>query len=89
MRKEPVVRVGDMHPNRALSIYVQWGGDVVVHITQDGIPIGDLDTGNANDRAAQIEFCTSGGRSRHTREALMNLIVAMEKDNAEWPITQS
>ena len=87
MKEEPVTRVGDMHPNRALSIYVQRDGDVVLLITQDGIPIGDIDTGSENDRAAQVEFCTSGGRSRHTREALINLIEAMEKDNTEWSIS--
>lgn len=86
MEKGPIVRVGDMHPNRALVMYVQRDGDIVMAITQDEIPIGDTDTGNPEQRAAQIEFCVSGGRSHHTLMALRNLINAMEKDNAERPI---
>ena len=36
-----------------------------------------------------VEFCTigaGGGRSHHTREALKNLIEAIQKDNEEFPI---
>ncbi|MDP2652291.1 MAG: hypothetical protein Q8O94_04085 [bacterium] len=88
--KKAIVRTGDMHPNRALRLVVQEDGDVIVLITQDGIPIGDVDLGDPEDRAAQVEFCTliGGGRSRHTLKALKGLIEAMEKDNAERPITE-
>lgn len=75
-----------MHPNRALRVDVQRDGDVIVLILQDGISIGLAEIGNTKDRSAVVEFCVSGGRSRHTRVALMNLVEAMEKDNAEWPI---
>ena len=89
MKKEELVtRVGDVHPNRALGIYIQRDGDVVLLITQDEIPTGGIDTGDQRTRAARVEFCTSGGRSQHTRAALRNLMEAMEQDNAEYPIPQ-
>ena len=53
--KKVVVRPGDMHPNRALRIVMQEDGDVIVLITQDGIPIGDVDIGDPEDRAAQVD----------------------------------
>jgi translation elongation factor EF-G len=84
--KEKVKRVGDMHPNRALEIHVQPDGDIVIFITQDRMPIGDTDFGDPRTRAAQVEFCLSGGRSHHTRQALFALIEAMKKDEAERPI---
>ena len=85
MITENVQRVGDMHPNRSLGVYVGEGGDVTVHILQNGVSIGD-DFGNESDIAATVEFCVNGGRSVHTRAALMNLIEAIKKDNAERPI---
>jgi len=75
-----------MHSNRALKIREQSDGDVMVIITQDGVTIGGVDTGNPQDCAASLEFCVSGGRSRHTLQALRGLIEAMEKDNAERPL---
>jgi len=86
MEMKSVVRRGDMHPNRALRVHVQRCGDVVIAIEQDGIPIGDVETGDPEERAAQIEFCVSPLRSRHTVVALRNLIEAVERDNVEWPI---
>lgn len=81
-----VERAGDMHPSRALKLCIQADGDVVVHITQDGITVGDVDTGAEGERSAQVEFCVSGGRSRHTHQALLNLIEAIKRDEAERPI---
>ena len=86
MKKDPVTRIGDMHPNRALKVFVGNGGDMHLLITQDGMVIGDIDTGSEKDREAQVEFCVSGGRSQNTLRALVNLMEAMEKDNVEWPI---
>jgi hypothetical protein len=81
-----VERTGDMHPTRKLRVTQQSDGDVIVSITQDGWPIGDTDLGSEKDRAASVEFCVSGGRSRRTHEALMALLVAIELDNEERPI---
>ena len=80
-----VNRAGDMHPNRALRIHIQDDGDIILIIHQDGMVIGNIDTGDVKDRSASIEFCVSGGRSRHTHEALCALFKAMEKDNMERP----
>jgi|GEM_PF-1352153 len=78
------VRVGDMHPIRRLSVARQPDGDVIVSIHQDGPwPIG---TGDVREQTATVEFCVSGGRSRHTREALYRLMEAIEQDNRENPI---
>ena len=42
-----------------------------------------------NDKGgADVEFCTSfggGGKSPNTRKALIDLMVAIEKDNQETP----
>ncbi len=84
--REVVVRPGDMHQNRSLKLLVQSDGDVIVAITQDGIPIGDVDTGSEHDRSSQVEFCVSGGRSPRTLAALMELVAAMKEDNRQWPI---
>jgi len=86
--KDEVVRVGDMHPTRALKILVQRDLDIILVIEQDGMPVGDTDLGNPQDRAAQVEFCSSGGRSPVTRQALFALIYAMKKDNQDRPIPE-
>ncbi len=81
-----VARVGDMHYNRALRVYQQTDGDMVVVIEQGGEQIGGIDTGNPSDRVAQVEFCVSGGRSRRTHAALHALMEAMLEDNRLNPI---
>lgn len=80
-----VVRVGDMHPTRVLEVVVQGDGDAIIKITEDGSLIEE---GHAHGvpRISTIEFCVSGGRSRHTVTALHALFEAMEKDNAERPL---
>ncbi len=78
-------RVGDMHPTRALRLLHQSGGDIILVIIQDGYAVGDVDVGNEEDRSAQVEFCVSGGRSRRTHAALLNLIEAMKEDNIARP----
>lgn len=79
-------RVGDMHPTRALRLLQQSDGDIILVIVQDGYEVGDVNTGNGTDRSAQVEFCVSGGRSRRTHAALINLIEAMKQDNIARPI---
>lgn len=84
--RDRVERVGDMHPSRALKLFVQSDGDVIVAITQDGYAVGEADTGNENDRSAKVEFCVRGGRSHRTLVALRNLVEAMKQDDIERPI---
>ena len=84
--KDSVDRVGDMHPNRALRILQQSDGDIILVIVQDGYAVGEVDTGNPNDRSAQVEFCVSGGKSRNTHAALLALVEAIKRDNIERPI---
>lgn len=83
---KPVIRPDDMHANRALKLRLQSDGDVMVMITQEGVTIGGIDTGNPGDCAASLEFCVSGGRSRRTLQALHDLAEAMRLDNEERPI---
>ena len=74
-------RKEDMSNKGTLNIILQEDGDVIVSV------LGDDGTGNF--RSATIEFCmpfSGGGRSTHTRKALIDLIYAIEKDNKEKPI---
>lgn len=81
--RDRVERIGDMHPNRSLRILQQSDGDIILVIAQDGYAVGDVDTGNVNDRSGQVEFCVSGGKSRHTHAALVGLMEAMKRDAVE------
>ena len=54
-----VVRVGDMHPTRALELEQQTDGDVVLTITQGGLIIGEPEFGDESRGHARIEFCVS------------------------------
>lgn len=80
------MRLDDMHHNRALKICAQRDGDVHVMIMQDGMTVGGIDTGNAGDCSASLEFCSSGGRSPRTRVALIALAEAMRLDSLERPV---
>ena len=73
-------RMGDMDCQAALVVHMQPDGDLVVWIGSPYYP---------NSEVREVEFCSipaGGGRSRHTREALKNLIEAIQKDNEECPI---
>ena len=73
-------RMGDMDCKAALVVHMQPDGDLVVWIGSPHYPSSNI---------REVEFCTisaGGGRSRHTREALKNLIEAIQKDNEENPI---
>ena len=69
----------DMSPDGMLTIIFQPDGDVIVVIDDE------------HGQTAQVEFCelaAGGGRSSHTRKALAELALAIEKDNKERPIVQ-
>ncbi len=70
-----VTRLGDMSPEAYLRVDLDTDNDVCLSIW------------NGCDNAG-VEFCCAGaggGQSRFTREALINLMVAIERDNAERP----
>ena len=67
----------------SLRVEIQGDGDIVIFIENDGVPIED-----AEGNRAQVEFCNTGsggGRSSHTRKALVELFHAMKKDAKERP----
>ena len=74
---------GSMHPTRALELYERSDGDVIVVMTQDGEIIGEGDTTSSRIPSAQIAYCVSGGKRRHTHAALLFLMEAMEMDIIE------
>ncbi len=83
---DSVERIGDMHHRKALHIHAQRDGDIVVSIMSDHGLIEGFGSGSRESRTAEVEFCTTssgGGRSQHTREALIQLMRAMERDNEE------
>jgi hypothetical protein len=78
-----VERHEDMSPDGFLRLIVQDDGDIIVAVVPDP---GERDRG----RMPGVEFCvpgSGGGRSTHTLRALRALVEAMERDNAERPIT--
>lgn len=78
-----VGRVGDMAPPQKTHMRVMFDSDNDVCVS-----IWDDEDGRMANAA--IEFCTGigGGKSPHTREALIAVMVAMEVDNAERPSGQ-
>jgi hypothetical protein len=74
-------RIEDMSPDGRLDVYMQDDGDLILHVA------GRDSSGTPS--FASVEFCTlgsGGGRSPRTRDAIHELAIAMEKDNAERPI---
>ena len=70
-----VGRFGDMSPSAHMRVGLDGDNDVYVSVWDE--------TGGGS-----IEFCTpgaGGGSSSRTRQALIDLMVAMEEDNAERP----
>lgn len=70
-----VGRYGDMSPTAHLRVGLDAENDVYVSV-HDG------------KGGASVEYCTpfsGGGKSPRTREALINLMLAIEQDNAETP----
>ncbi len=79
-KERNVGRMGEMAPKgeMQLQVHLDGDGDVIVAVTElrhDRLEI------------ASCEFCTGagGGRSPNTRLALIALMVAIEKDNADSP----
>lgn len=75
-----VGRVGDMAPAGQSHMRVSLDSESDACVTI-------WDAARGPGRSASIEFCTrlGGGKSQHTRTALVALMVAMERDNAERP----
>lgn len=91
-----VARAGEMNPDipsdvpgqgtvqASLRITIARDGDIAVYIDYDGIPVGS----DGLQEGARVEFCNpsgGGGRSPRTRDALMQLIKAIEEDNQQHP----
>lgn len=76
------VRNEDMSPDGKLTVIMQEDGDLIVAI--------DSYDAMGFRSSASAEFCThgGGGYSKHTREALIKLAEAIEKDNKEKPIVK-
>ena len=77
-------RVGDMGPNDYIQVLLQKDGDIVL----TGFSFHRSYRGEKPKLKSEIsiEFSASGGRSPHTRRALLKLCLAIEKDNKENPI---
>lgn len=74
-------RRDDMSPDGVLQILGQDDGDIIVSI----VPPKEQE----HEWMHSVEFCSlggGGGRSKHTRKALVALALAMEQDNRENPI---
>ena len=74
-RAREVARLGDMDMTTALRVGLDGDGDVYLSTTDNALGNG-------------IEFCmtgSGGGKSSHTHQALVALMVAMETDNAQDP----
>jgi len=85
-------RRDDMSQKRTLNVFIESDGDICVFVGEE---IGKykvsspMKTYNENEDIAyaSVEFVAMGGgmRSPHTRDALINLIKAIQKDNKENP----
>ena len=71
-------RFEDMGQRGRLRVLQQDDGDMLVAVVED--PEGDH-----GGIMVGVEFCTSGGKSPKTLEALRNLMQAMAEDNADRP----
>ncbi len=77
-RMERYLRKEDMSPDGKLCMVMEDDGDICLSIIR----------GN-NGRNRDVQFCSvgsGGGKSRHTLEALRNLMKAIELDNQENPL---
>lgn len=83
LRRAPVrtaERFEDMSPRGRLRVLQQADGDMIVQVVED-----PDSQGCCAGLSASVEFCTSGGKSPRTREALLALMLAMAQENAERP----
>lgn len=80
-KSDMVTRYEDMSIDGFMRLFRQDDGDIIVSLFRGGR--------GGRAKMCDVEFCepgSGGGRSSHTRKALMALMVAMEKDNEERPI---
>lgn len=70
-----VKRLEDMSPDGYIKLMRQTDGDVILEVFGDNIA--------SRKQLVHVEFCTSGGQSHNTLMALVQLIEAIKKDNAE------
>jgi hypothetical protein len=82
MASRQVERNEDMSPDGKLILLQQRDGDMILNIRPSK---DDMDY-EGSPFGVTVEFCVSGGRSPNTLDALRQLMLAMEKDNAERPI---
>ena len=69
----------DMSPDGMLAVMKQEDGDLILEIRK-------IDPITRKFQWVEVEFCTvgsGGGKSPHTRKALVALALAIEKDNEE------
>lgn len=71
-------RFEDMSQRGRLRIIQQDDGDMIVYVIEDPSSM-------SGGESAAVEFCTSGGKSPKTREALRALMLAMAEDNTDRP----
>jgi hypothetical protein len=72
----------DMSPDGMLAVMKQEDGDLILEIRK-------IDPVTRKFQWVEVEFCaigSGGGKSSHTRKALVALALAIEKDNEERPI---
>lgn len=72
-------RFEDMSQRGRLRVMQQTDGDMIVCV------VSDPDHAVHRGAAVSVEFCTSGGKSPKTREALLALMLAMADENSDKP----
>jgi hypothetical protein len=84
-RPEISCRIGDMSPDDRLDVIIQPDGDVIISVS-------GYRRSRSEFSQVEVEFCTigaGGGRSPHTRAALVALAKAIERDNKENPLPRN
>ncbi|WP_372986984.1 hypothetical protein [Marinobacter sp.] len=69
-----IARICDMRDGKALQLFVEDDGDVIVSVIPEG---GIYSKG--------VQFCMSGSQSRRTVMALHELFEAMQEDEKDLP----
>jgi hypothetical protein len=85
--RDTAYRIGDMHGDRSLHVTQMADGDIEVSVGRGRF----TGPGFSDEITAILEFCApsgGGGRSKHTRVALLALMEAIKKDNEEYPISE-
>ena len=80
--KSQIQRYEDMSPRGCLRLFRQNDGDIIVVAVPNP---EDAERRGLPPFGIGVEFCASGGQSPNTREALLALWEAIEKDNALNP----